>query len=193
MLQHQMSFIRIFTMQSCTLLCQWSGTLPPAAFGSMPVSKLAMMVCIEFNPLSWGPILVRTRPQWGGGGSMEPKMVTRNNVLCWRQRRRRFCFRHLVRGEALFSHVFMPKMLRFFKGNQKRTKCPYFCWGPPAWEQDKRNNFASHFFFVLPRCGVAPRVGNGDRFLRDSGLGAWRQRRPLFLVYASFSSNHQCF
>ena len=41
------------------------------------------------------------------------------------------------------------------------------------------------------------------RVLRDSGLGAWRQRRPLFfawcqwhppfLVYASFSSNHQCF
>ena len=38
------------------------------------------------------------------------------------------------------------------------------------------------------------------RVLRDSGLGAWRplffawrQQRPPFLVYASFSANHQCF
>ena len=65
----------------------------------------------------------------GGGGSTDPKMVTRNNVLC---RRRRFCFRHPVRGEVLFSpHVFIPKMLRFFRGIQKHTKRPPAFVGAP--------------------------------------------------------------
>ena len=51
-----------------------------------------------------GPILVGTRPQRGGagGGSTDPKIVTRNNVLCRRQRHRRFCFRGSVSAPGIF-------------------------------------------------------------------------------------------
>ena len=41
----------------------------------------------------------RTRPQGGGGGgSTDPKMVVQNNGFCGRQRRWRFCFRHMAGG-----------------------------------------------------------------------------------------------
>ena len=42
------------------------------------------------------------------------------------------------------------------------------------------------FFFLLPCCGVAPPVGDGDGVLRGSGLRAWRQRRPLFFAWRRY-------
>ena len=38
----------------------------------------------------------------GGGGSTDPKIVTRNNMLCWRQRRWRFRFRGSVSAPGIF-------------------------------------------------------------------------------------------
>ena len=105
-------------------------------------------------------------------------MVTRNNVLC---RRRRFCFRHPVRGELLFSpHVFLPKMLRFFRGIQKRTERPLAFVGAPVHGDNTSSTivlltfFPSFFFTPKLRCGpsswgyglprfcVAPQVGDTD-------------------------------
>ena len=111
--------------------------------------------------------MVRTRPQGrrgGGGGSTDPKMVAQNNVLCRCRRRRRFCFRHPVRGKLLFSpHVCSDFNSNFNSKTHKATSS--FCWGPSAWGQCKLNNFASHFlsfFFLLPRFGVAPQVADTD-------------------------------
>ena len=49
-------------------------------------------------------------------------MVTRNNLLCRRQRHRGFGFRLLVQSYFFLSNVSTPKMLTFFKGFQKPAK-----------------------------------------------------------------------
>ena len=56
-------------------------------------------------------------PKGGGGGhpppSTDPKIVARNSVLCRRQRRRRFCFRHTAGGNFFVPpHVSILKILR---------------------------------------------------------------------------------
>ena len=55
-----------------------------------------------------GPILGRTRPQSGGDPppSTDPKIVTRNNVRCWRQR---FCFRGSVSALGVHRASFLTR------------------------------------------------------------------------------------
>ena len=74
-----------------------------------------------------GALLVGTRPQREGGGtpppSTDPKIVVRNNVLCWRQRRRRFCFRHRAGGNFFVRpYVSVLKILRISWRIQKWLK-----------------------------------------------------------------------
>ena len=55
----------------------------------------------------------------GGGGSMDPKTVARNNGFYGCRKRQRFCFSLTAEGEFLFSpHVLILKMLTFFRGFQ---------------------------------------------------------------------------
>ena len=69
-----------------------------------------------------GALLVRTRPQ-RGGGSTDPKIVARNKVLCRRRRRRRFCFRHTAGGIFLVPpYVSILKILRILWRIQKWLK-----------------------------------------------------------------------
>ena len=64
----------------------------------------------------------------GGGGvpsppSTDPKMVVQNNGFCGRQRRRRFCFRHMARGNFFVRpYVSVLKMLRILWRIQKWLK-----------------------------------------------------------------------
>ena len=61
----------------------------------------------------------------GGGGtpppSTDPKIVARNKVLCRRQRRRRFCFRHTAGGIFLVPpYVSILKILRILWAQECR-------------------------------------------------------------------------
>ena len=73
-----------------------------------------------------GPILVRTRPQRGGGvppPSTDHKMVVQNNGFCGRRRCRRFCFRHTAGGNIFVRpHVSVLKILRILWRIQKWLK-----------------------------------------------------------------------
>ena len=65
-----------------------------------------------------GPILVRTRPP-----STYPKMVVQDNGFCGRQRRRRFCFRHMAGGNIFVRpYVFVLEILRILWRIQKWLK-----------------------------------------------------------------------
>ena len=76
------------------------------------------------------------------GGSMDPKTVAWNNGFCGRCRRWRFCFSLTAGGEFLCSpHVFILKMLRFFRGFQ-------ICQG-------HIKQFSAH---LLPNSDFNPRV-----------------------------------
>ena len=75
---------------------------------------------------AWGPILVRTRPQRGGGSpppSTDPTMVVQNNGFCGHQRGRRFCFRHTAGGIFFVRpYVSVLKILRILWRIKKRLK-----------------------------------------------------------------------
>ena len=69
-----------------------------------------------------GLLSTRTWPPGGGGGygpSTDPKTVARKNGFCGSHRRGIFCFSLTAGGEFSSSpHVFILKMLRFFRGFQ---------------------------------------------------------------------------
>ena len=88
--------------------------------------KGTAVVSGETADSTWGPILVRTRPQRGGvtppPPSTDPKMVVQNNGFCGRWRRRRFCFRHTAGGNLVRPYVSALKILRILWRIQKWMK-----------------------------------------------------------------------
>ena len=85
----------------------------------------------------------RPGPKVGGGTpTTDPTTVAQNNGFCGRHRRWRFCFSLTAGGDFLFSpHVFLLKMLRFFRGF-------HIC-------QRHVEQFSAHF---LPTSDFIPRI-----------------------------------
>ena len=79
-----------------------------------------------------GVLLVRAQPQ--RVPSMDPRKVARNNVLCQRRMRRRFCFRHPVRVNFCFHHMCLHPKCSDFLGDFK--------------------NAQSHFLLLLGPCSL---------------------------------------
>ena len=80
---------------------------------------------IQSGPVTGGAPGRDPTPKGGGGTppSTDAKIVARNNVLCRRQRRRRFCFRHTAGGIFLVRpYVSILKILRISWRIQKWLK-----------------------------------------------------------------------